>query len=125
MYVHPYLSLVPPWALLLAGAHGETRGRELASAAARNFDGKDGEEGRRAGVGLVLCYEVIGALVGQLVGGGVTAGLQTWMVRPRLGVDIGLTSTWKLYISAVASAAASYPITWLAGCQSSRWLSGR
>jgi O-antigen/teichoic acid export membrane protein len=62
---------------------------------------------------LIRTVGVSGAIEGQILGNVVMLGAGTWMVRRRLGVGLGLTSTWKVYLSAGLTAVICYPISLL------------
>ena len=66
-----------------------------------------------SGVALVLALGVAGAIVGQVLGGGVSLAVGTWVVRKRLGTELNLSGVWKFYFASGVAAAICWPITWV------------
>ena len=62
---------------------------------------------------LIPTVGVPGAIEGQIMGNVVMLAIGTLMVRRRMGVGLGLSSVWKVYVSAILTAIVCYPLSWL------------
>jgi O-antigen/teichoic acid export membrane protein len=68
-----------------------------------------------AAVAMIRTIGTVGAIAGQVVGTGVMLTMGVLMVRRRLRARLGLTSPWKIYLSAWLAAAAALPIALFVG----------
>jgi len=65
-----------------------------------------------AGVGLIEGFGVAGAIVGPILGAGVSLGVGSWLVHLRLGSQLGITRVWRFYLASGLAAALSWPLSW-------------
>lgn len=62
---------------------------------------------------LVPSTGVMGAIIGQIIGGVFTLVIGTWMVRKRIGATPRLTWVWRVYAASAFTAVVVWPLSWL------------